>query len=93
MCGGWGSVAGGGGVWRCVVMVGGVGGWCWWVLVMGCGGHVGVCGIKDSRQFAFCWTNKAGLEAQLLDRTQPNVNLLQTTKQSSTKVTGIRQYY
>ena len=54
---------------------------------------LGIRGIQDFRQFAFGYTNDFGLRAQLLDRTKPNVYLLHTTRQSSTKATAIRQYY
>ena len=50
-------------------------------------------GIKDARQFAFSKTNEAGPEEQHLDRTQSNVYLLHTIRQSLTKSTAIRQYY
>ena len=50
-------------------------------------------GIQDTRQFAFNQTNEAWPEAQRLDRTQSNVYLLQTTRQSLTKATAIRQSY
>ena len=45
------------------------------------GGRVkklGIRSIQDFGQFAFGLTNEAGMEAQLLDRTQQNVYLSQT---------------
>ena len=54
---------------------------------------LGIRGIQDTRQFVFSETNEAGPEAQRLDRTQSNVYLLQTIRQSLTKGTEIRQYY
>ena len=59
------------------------------------GGEAGFkkLGFQDTRQFAFSYTNEAGLEAQRLDRTQLNVYLLQTARQSLPKATATRQYY
>ena len=49
---------------------------------------LGIRGIQDTRQLAFSKTNEAGPVAQRLDRTQSNVYLLQTTRQSLTKATA-----
>ena len=56
--------------------------------------HLGlekIYNIQDFRKFAFGYTNEAGPPAQHLEGTQPNVYLLQQTRQSSTKATLIMQ--
>ena len=53
----------------------------------------GIRGIQDTRQFALSYTDEAGPVVQRLDRTQSNVYLLQTTRQSLTEATATRHYY